>query len=236
MKNQENKIIKHISFIADGNRRYGKQHNLSEVEVYNLAFKKILEISENFGEDFEFLSFFCYSKHNNKRNSLNSFDPLDSLEANKLFTNFKCKIIGDIASLPEKNRLKIEKYQKTNSAIIDFKYSATIILFINYSGSYDIEYTFQTMRLNLENENLENKNLENENFSNILKHSLVAQLPPIDILIRTGKHRRLSDYSILLLLNSEIYFSEKLWPNLTIEDIIDILQYYKTNHFCFFGA
>ena len=232
MKNSENKIIKHISFIADGNRRYGKQHNLSEIEVYSLAFKKILEISEKFREDFEFLSFFCYSKHNNKRNSLSSFDCLDSPEADTLFTNFKCKIIGDIANLPEKNRLQIEKYQKINSEIINFKYAAIIILFINYSGSYDIEYTFQTMKSLEGNHFLE----ENQNFSNILKHSLVAQLPPIDILIRTGKHRRLSDYSILLLLNSEIYFSEKLWPNLTPEDITNILQDYQTNHFCLFGA
>lgn len=224
------KHYKHISFIMDGNRRYGKKINISEKSAYILGENKIYKIIKYLESnyEFEFISFWAFSKDNNKRQNWNCLEIIDQREltnVEQVFQEFKCKVIGDIESLPSNIQFQINKFIKINEEIPSFKSNITIVFFINYSGSYDLEQTFK---------NLNNK--ENLNFENILENSLVKNIPQIDILIRTGGHQRLSNFSMFLLLYTELYFIKKLWPEFEIEDLEEILQYDKINRLCSMGS
>lgn len=219
---------KHISFIMDGNRRYAKKMKISENDSYLLGKNKVYKIIKHLEQQhtFEFISFFVFSMDNNKRQNWNCLDLKKDGDSDikQIFQEFKCKVIGDTKSLPLHFQSNFNKYMKMNNEISEFKSKIVIVFFINYSGVYDVESTVKACQ-----------NQSIANFQNILDNSLVKDIPPIDILIRTGNRNRISNFAIFLLLYSEIYFSKKLWPEFSIQDLEKILKYNEENRFCSFG-
>ena len=52
-------------------------------------------------------------------------------------------------------------------------------------------------------------------------------IPDPDILIRTGKKTRLSNFLLWQISYTEIFFSKKLWPDFQEEDFINIINKFK---------
>ena len=52
-------------------------------------------------------------------------------------------------------------------------------------------------------------------------------MPNPDILIRTGGHKRLSNFLLWQLAYSELFFLNKLWPDFNSSDLINIIDKYK---------
>ena len=52
-------------------------------------------------------------------------------------------------------------------------------------------------------------------------------MPHPEILIRTGGHRRLSNFMLWQLAYAELFFINKLWPDFNIKDYQNIIQKYK---------
>jgi undecaprenyl diphosphate synthase len=225
--------LDHISIIMDGNRRYAKKYHLTEKESYIKGGEKALEIAKYIAMHYptKHLSLYTFSYDNNKKRNHISFE--DALyEANtaldEIVNSFKLHFIGDINGLPERFIKKIKELQKKNAEIKQFPYLLEIYLMVNYSGSYDLECTFNAI---ISNSNA----LQPKKFYEIMKYSLVANLPQINLLIRVGGRRRLSDYIMFLLLYSEIYFHDKLWNEFTVEDFKEITDHYERNRICTFG-
>ena len=68
------------------------------------------------------------------------------------------------------------------------------------------------------------KNSNNLDFENCLDSSF---LPDIDIMIRTGGFRRISNFLLWKLAHAEIFFTPKRWPEFTQNDFEAILEDYK---------
>ena len=178
---------KHIAFIMDGNRRFGKKHNQSECSAYQTGAKKISEILDYLKDKFEYISFWVLSKANNIRDLSALRSSVDEDEEMEYISrNFKCYFIGDIENLEIKFKEKIKKLEKINNEIKNFKNSSILSFFVNYSGSFEMECAME--------KTIKNKEI-NLNFETIKKNSLTEFLPDINILIRTGERQRLSDFS-----------------------------------------
>jgi undecaprenyl diphosphate synthase len=52
-------------------------------------------------------------------------------------------------------------------------------------------------------------------------------VPQIDLLIRTSGERRISNFMLWRAAYSELYFSDKYWPDFTVEDLDAALSDYK---------
>ena len=49
-------------------------------------------------------------------------------------------------------------------------------------------------------------------------------MPNPDILIRTGGHKRLSNFMLWQLAYAELFFLDKLWPDFNSKDLLHIVR------------
>ena len=211
--------LNHIAFIMDGNGRWGKKKgknrnfgHLKGVEVV----KKIVKASIKF--KIPILSFYVFSSENWKRpkKEINFLFKLISVYFSKeidslIKQNIKINILGDLKPLPlnvKKILNRVTKLTKNNNTI-------KVNLALNYGARDEIIIAFKKIKKNLSKKQLE-KNLFTKN------------MPNPDILIRTGGHKRLSNFLLWQLAYTESFFLEKLWPDFKVNDLKKIIKKYKT--------
>ncbi len=129
--------------------------------------------------------------------------------SNVLSQGIKINILGDEKKLPldlKKILRKITKETRKNKKI-------TVNLAINYGSQQEI--------LNSA------KKTKNLNLKNLKKNLYTQNMPDPEILIRTGGHKRLSNFMLWQLAYSELYFLNKLWPDFSKKDLKNILNKFK---------
>lgn len=75
---------------------------------------------------------------------------------------------------------------------------------------------------------LQQKQKKKINIQTLEKNLYTKNLKNPDILIRTGGHKRLSNFMLWQLAYAEIYFLDKLWPDFNLNDLKKIIYNYKT--------
>ena len=211
--------LNHIAFIMDGNGRWGLKKKNSRNYGHLAGVKvvqKILEASILF--KIPIISFYVFSTENWKRPEteinylFNLINIYFTKEINNIIKN-KIKIIitGRLKSLPTKIRkvLKIvtNRTKKNNKIVVN--------LAINYGSKNEIIDAFKKINYNSQKitEETINKNL----YSNLVYP---------DILVRTGGHKRLSNFLLWQISYTEIFFLDKLWPDFTKNDLKKIISKY----------
>ena len=210
--------LNHVAFIMDGNGRWGKKKNkgrnfghFNGVETVKKIVKKSFKLK------IPIITFYVFSTENWRRPKseinflfkliINYFrQELDTVISNGI----KINIIGKINILPAKIKISLKdvvKKTKKNKRII-------VNLAINY-GSRDeiINACIKTKgRINVKS---------------LSKNLYTQRLPNPDILIRTGGHKRLSNFMLWQLAYTEIYFIDKLWPDFNSKDFERIIKNFK---------
>ena len=193
----------------DGNNRWSKKKNLRKIDAYIKGAKNLINLSKYlfYKYNIKNLSAFALSTHNLKR-SIEFTSIFVSvleyflLEFEKFKVDFKIKFIGNLSFIKNKKTIEllnnIEKHNNTSSY--------TLTIFINYSGTLDIINAAQ-------NYNFNNKK---QKFSDLLSTNI---LPYPDMLIRSGGYKRISDFMLFELSFTDLFFSNKLWPDINIRDI-----------------
>ena len=210
--------LNHVAFIMDGNGRWGKKRkkgrnfgHLNGVETV----KKIVRSSIKLGVPI--VTFYVFSTENWKRpkSEINFLFGLIMNYFKKELENvnssgIKIHIIGKINTLPIKIRETLKKVIKLTS-----KNKKIIVnLAINYGSKDEIITASKKVKKKMNIKSLE-KNLFTKN------------MPNPDILIRTGGHKRLSNFMLWQLAYAEIYFLNKLWPDFNSQDFKNIIKKFK---------
>ncbi len=213
--------LRHIAFIMDGNGRWATSRNLSRSEGHRAGVKTVKEIIKA-GIDFniKYMSFYALSTENFKRPTeevrlliglLREF--LDS-ELNELFQNgAKLKFIGnrELFSKPVRMALdKAEEMTKDNDKIC-------LQIMLGYGSRDEI---VRACRRCVE----KNLDITEENISNNLDTSGICDP---DSMIRTGAEKRLSNFMLYQLSYSELYFSDKLWPDFNRQDLEEAIRNFE---------
>ena len=210
--------LNHVAFIMDGNGRWGKKKNkgrnfghLNGVKTV----KKIVESSINL--KIPVVTFYVFSTENWKRPKseinflFNLITSYFKQEINKVISNdIKINIIGKINKLPSKIKFSLRdviKKTKKNKKII-------VNLALNYGSKDEIIDACKKVKNKISIKSLE-KNLYTKNLANP------------DILIRTGGHKRLSNFMLWQLAYTELYFIDKLWPDFNDKDYERIIKKFK---------
>ena len=195
----------------DGNNRWSKKKNYNLSKGYASGANKLIKITTHIFKNYDvkYISAFALSKNNLNRSKIVIstikkvlLDFLNKYEENYNL-NFKIKFIGDLNIFNKEIRDKIKLIENINTSS---KYN--LIIFINYSGQSDITNSITTLN--------KFSKINELSFSKILN---TRNLPDPDLLIRTGGFQRLSNFMLYQLAFTELYFTKKLWPELSNTDI-----------------
>ena len=137
--------------------------------------------------------------------------------------NVRLRIIGDLAPFdPDLRRLFDDAVKQTS---VNTGLQLTVA--INYGGKQDLMQAMQK---------LIKENPDTEINEEVVKASLqTADLPAIDLLIRTGGEYRLSNFILWDTAYAELYFSEKYWPDFTGSDLDEALLNFQNRQRRFGG-
>jgi undecaprenyl diphosphate synthase len=210
--------LNHVAFIMDGNGRWGEKKNkgrnfghLKGVETVKKVVKTSIKLK------IPIVTFYVFSSENWKRPK-KEIDFLFKLIKNYFLNEIKniidqgikINIIGEINLLSAdiKNTLKktIQLTKKNKKIIVN--------LAINYGSKNEILNALKKTKSKINIKNFEN-------------NLYTKDIPDPDILIRTGGHKRLSNFMLWQLAYSELYFLNKLWPDFSSHDLINTVNKYK---------
>ncbi len=204
----------------DGNNRWSKANDIDKYKSYKKGANKLIEITNYIFDNYKinYVSAFALSKHNFKRGKMliTMIENLliDFLNQSREQKNIKyrVKFIGNLNFLPSKLIESLKKHERLN-----IKSKKTLLIYLNYSGKDDIHRSINFLS--------KFKKYNLKNFKNSLD---TAKFPEPDMLIRSGGFKRLSDFMLYQLSFTELFFLNKLWPDIKKADIKKFIdQFYK---------
>lgn len=220
-------IPKHIVLFPDGNRRWAKQKGLASINGHKQGYDNLIDFSEwckNRGV--KALTAFGFSTENWNR-SKEEVDYLMKLLENCLADNLekynedgvRVKIIGQRERLPKPLQEAVEKVEKATGNNTNL----FLNLAISYGGRWDILQAVKKMI----KDNIPAEKIDEQLFESYLS---TAGLPAPDLIIRAGGEKRMSNFVLWQSAYSELYFSSKLWPDFTEQDLDEALEEYDRRH------
>jgi undecaprenyl diphosphate synthase len=205
--------LRHVAIIMDGNNRWAKQRGLAGVAGHKVGVERIrdaMSACEELGV--EVLTVFAFSSENWKR---------PPLEVEALMSLFLLYLKNEAKALKKKGvRLRVIGNRSRFSSSIQKAITAaealtaegnmTLVIAADYGGRWDIAQAAQQ----LAREACEGRLALDAIDENLLhQHTAMANLPPLDLLIRTGGEMRISNFLLWQCAYAELYFSDKLWPD-----------------------
>lgn len=207
---------KHIAFIMDGNGRWAKSRGVRRSLGHKAGYERIPTILETCIElDIEVISIFVWSTENWSRPKAEVNYIMTALIKNlpKFVKELHKKGIrfhhsGSQDNINQKLLKTIVKAEEltqyNNNAILNFAF--------NYGSRAEITETVRRIvRQKL--------NIDEISITTISQNLWTAGLPDVDILVRTGKEKRLSNFMMWQSAYAKIYFLDKYWPDITRNDI-----------------
>ena len=222
-----NSIPKHVGIIMDGNGRWATERGMKRSEGHKEGGKTLERLAlyaKKLG--IEVLSVYAFSTDNFKR----SQEEVDFL-MNLLIYYFKekldrvCKDGIKIVFSGRREPLRKDVLDAMDSIVEKTKNNTTCILNIclNYGGQEEIVDTSLKIADDINNGIINKEELNRENYFKYL----YQDLPPIDLLIRTGKEHRLSNFMLYQAFYAEIYFVDTYFPDFLEEDLKEAIEYYS---------
>lgn len=215
----------HVGIIMDGNGRWGLKSKQSRFYGLKHGFSGVKDIIKySLEEGIEFLTLFAFSTENWSRPKkevdfiINLLDKALNEDLNEAIkSNIKLKFIGDLSCL---NSSLVSKIRNLEYKTKDFKRMHLNIAF-NYGGRWDICQASKKIAEDVKKNHISTEDIDEDLFSSYM--SLSGQ-KDIDLLIRTGGERRLSNFFLWNLSYSEIYFSDVCWPDFKRQDLVSALE------------
>ena len=214
--------VKHIAIIMDGNGRWanlkGKKRIFGHEKGANIVKNITIHASE---KNIGYLTLYAFSTENWKRPKVEIdflMKLLDNYLKKELPTylkhNVKFNIIGDISKFSSKLQKRVlQTIEKTKHCT-----GLTQCLAINYGSKDEIKRAVEKIC----------KNKEKISIETIEKNLDTKDMPPVDILIRTGGKQRLSNFLLWQCSYSELFFTNTLWPDFSTEEFDGIIRKFKT--------
>ncbi len=203
-------MIQHVAFIMDGNRRWAKEKHLPTLIGHKKGYENIEKIVDHaLLKGIKHVTFWAFSTENWNREKkevdylMNLFRELFAgrMLQKILKKGGKIQVLGDMTAFPEdiqKDTQKVLDQSKDNDAI-------TINIALNYGGRAEILKAVKEIAT----ERLDLSDINEKTFSQYL---YTKDQPDPDLLIRTGGEQRLSGYLPWQSIYSELYFTDKYWP------------------------
>jgi undecaprenyl diphosphate synthase len=174
----------------------------------------------------EALTVFAFSSENWRRpqdevSSLMSLflDALDREIADLHQNQVRLRVIGDRKALSVRLQSRIAEAEALTSSNPGLKFQIAV----SYGGRWDIVQAAQKLARDCARGAVRPEEITEEGFDSALA---LAGLPELDLFIRTGGERRISNFLLWDLAYTELYFSDKLWPEFDVAELEAALNFF----------
>ena len=219
-------IPKHIAIIVDGNGRWGTERGLSRSAGHKEGFLNVKRLSKHiFNQGTSYISMYLFSTENFKR---------DKKEVNYIM-NLLVDKLKDILDFAHQEKIKAlffwsldhlsdKVIQTMNKIVEDTKnyQGKTLNFCFGYGSHAEIIDAAKKIALDYKNNKINLDNLDEDIFNSYL----YQELPPVDLLIRTGGEIRLSNFMLWQISYAELYFTKIYFPDFTEKDFDEVLVEY----------
>lgn len=226
-KMKDVKIPTHVAIILDGNRRWAKSHLLPKLEGHRRGFSNIKKIADYiFKKGVKYLSVYCFSTENFRREAsevdylMNLFikefkDSCQELKENNIkvvFSGRKKPLRDDV--------LKAMDYLKEETKLCT---GGILNICLNYGGQSEIVDATKSILEDIKAGKITKDDINVELFE---KH-LYQELPPVDLMIRTGGDVRVSNFLLWQIAYAEMYFPDCFWPDFDKKEFDKAIEAYN---------
>ena len=225
-KIDRNNIPQHIAIIMDGNGRWAQMRGLDRSQGHQAGAATVRQLVEDALKlGVKYLTLYTFSTENWKRPQAEVAALMallfESIEE-ELFVknNVAFRIIGDLEKLPQNVRERLEACMERTAK----NDSMTLVLALSYSSKWEIVEAVRNIASQVKNGSLAPEDINDELISSELSTSF---MPDPDLLIRTGKEQRLSNFLLWQCAYSEFYFTEVLWPDFDNEELCKAVCEYQ---------
>jgi undecaprenyl diphosphate synthase len=204
----------------DGNGRWAKQRKMPRimghkkgVDVVNSVVRHVSSLG------IECLSLFAFSMENWKRPGdevsflMRLLEEYIERELNNILErNIRLAVSGDIDMLPEGTRRKLTDAVDRSCG----NTGMVLNLALSYGGRSEIVSAARKIAEKVKSGEMDVGDITEDTFRGFI---FQPDIPDVDLLIRTSGELRISNFMLWRLAYSELYFTDKLWPDITAEDI-----------------
>lgn len=222
----------HVGYIVDGNRRWARSHGLPTYEGHLAGYDALQEvIRATFEAGVKNVSVYVFSTENWKR-SEEEVQKLMGLVLSHfradlpifIENNIKIKILGSREGLDDKIIKAVDEAEGRTAEGT----GGTLGVCFNYGGQQEIADAMKQIVVSGASPETITPEL-------IAEHLYAPGMPPVDVIVRTGGEKRLSNFMLWRAAYSEFIFLDKPWPEMTKEDVTAILKEYSERNRRFGG-
>lgn len=205
--------LRHVGIIMDGNNRWAKQRKLPGAAGHKAGVERIRDVMRACQkEGVEVLTLFAFSSENWQRPA-KEVDALMSLfqlylqrEARKLRDEgVRLQVIGRRDRFSAKITRAIEEAEALTAAG-----TTRLVIAADYGGQWDIANAAQQVAHLVAQGELSADSVDDQLLH---RYTQLADLPPLDLLIRTGGELRISNFLLWQAAYAELYFCDDYWPD-----------------------
>lgn len=222
------KLPLHIAIIMDGNGRWAKQKGKMRVFGHQHGVEAVRDTVEGAAEiGIKFLTLYAFSTENWNRPRF-EIDALMELLVSTISkeretlnkNNVRLLAIGDLKSLPGKC------YRELMDVIDDTSKNSrmSLVLALSYSAKWEITQAVKEIATKVAEQEL-NPSQVSEQL--IAQHLCTNEIPDPELLIRTSGEYRISNFLLWQIAYTELYFTDKLWPDFRREDLYEAITSYQ---------
>lgn len=222
------KLPRHVAIIMDGNGRWARRMGANRIFGHQNGVTPVHEVVEASGElGIDYLTLYAFSTENWGR-------PMDEIEAlmgllvstikketRKLVeNNVKLRTIGDLTKLPDTPRRELIRLTEETAG----NTGLTVILALSYSSRTELIQAAKNIVTDACSGKIKPEDMSCTLFEQYLE---TAGIPDPELLIRTSGEFRISNFLLYQLAYTELYFTQKFWPDFRKEDFYAALLDYQ---------
>ena len=222
------RLPRHIAIIMDGNGRWAKRQGLARMFGHRQGVETVHNITVAATQlGIRYLTLYTFSTENWNRPK-EEVDALMTLLVDTIAketptlmkNNVRLQTIGDLSRLPDQARTKFLACIEQTSG----NTGLTMVLALSYSARWEITQAMQQAVRLAQAGQLRAEEIDEEYVSRLMT---TAEMPDPDLLIRTSGEYRISNFLLWQLAYSELYFTDRLWPEFDEEELYKAIVDYQ---------
>jgi undecaprenyl diphosphate synthase len=207
-------IPRHIAIVMDGNGRWAKARLRPRSFGHNAGRKAVREVVEGcLRQGVEALTLFAFSSENWRRPDeevgalMELFLRALDKEVDELHEQgVRLRFIGDLSAFSAELRQRMELAMARTAGNLKLALNVAV----NYGGRWDIVHAARQAALAVAQGELQVEQIDEARLG---AFTSLAELPPLDLFIRTGGEIRVSNFLLWQIAYAELYFTDTLWPD-----------------------